>query len=100
MYSKRSIWRKWRHGEESDPEANWGYGWGIHGAGLFHIDAPALCSDRMFQHGGAGGVLVYLWVDPVYEIVGCFFSVSHATKRIYREANLFADMITAAVVDV
>jgi hypothetical protein len=36
-----------------------------------------------------------LWVDPVYEIVGVYFSVG-----LFERADLFMNAVTAAVVDV
>lgn len=87
----------WRYGKETGPEGMYGFGWMIQGHGQF-IDAPVLFSPETFSHGGAG--FVYLWVDPVYELVGAFFSVSLKNKRNYREACMFADIVTAAVVDV
>ena len=83
----------WRFGEETGSDASWGFGWGIHGSGK-SMDAPTLCSSKSFSHGGAGTII--LWVDPVHEIVGCFFAVSLAHERIYREHNKFADVVTAA----
>ena len=88
----------WRYGEESGPEGNWGYGWAVHNAGLFYTAAPVLCSDRMFWHTGSGRV--HLWVDPVYEIVGCFFSVCLKESGTMREIAMFIDMVTAGVVDI
>ena len=34
----------------------------------------SLHSPQAFDHHGAGGA--YFWVDPVYEIVGVYFSVA------------------------
>jgi CubicO group peptidase (beta-lactamase class C family) len=62
-----------RWGQEVFPEASWGFGWDIHGSKKRTLRDASLFSPQAFSHGGAGGV--YLWVDPVYEIVGVYFSV-------------------------
>jgi CubicO group peptidase (beta-lactamase class C family) len=86
--------------EEYFPEASWGYGWGIHGQGKWMYFDGTLYSPQAFMHSGAGGV--YLWVDPVYEIVGVYFSVwlellpgPHPKWC----SDLFVNAITAAIVD-
>jgi CubicO group peptidase (beta-lactamase class C family) len=61
-----------RWGEESFPEACWGLGWRVPGNNRGIRDG-SLRSGRSFEHGGFGGVA--LWVDPVYELVGAYFSV-------------------------
>jgi CubicO group peptidase (beta-lactamase class C family) len=82
--------------EEYLPEASWGLGWSIHGrkTGL----CGALYSAEAFEHWGNGGT--YLWVDPVYAIVGVYFSI--VPTGIYTDPwrnDLFADAVTAAVMD-
>jgi serine-type D-Ala-D-Ala carboxypeptidase len=89
-----------RFKKEVFPEASWGLGWSIHGnkRGL----CGALNSAAAFEHWGAGGV--YLWVDPVGEIVGAYFSVAISTQEMESLAgempwwrnDLFTDMVTAA----
>jgi CubicO group peptidase (beta-lactamase class C family) len=79
-----------RHGNEFFPEASWGFGWNIHGS---KMDKGTLHSPKAFCHVGAGGV--FLWVDPVYEIVGVYFSVMFSGSRV----DLFMNSVTAAVVD-
>jgi CubicO group peptidase (beta-lactamase class C family) len=83
------------------PEASWGLGWDVLGEKKAERDG-SLGSPQSFQHGGLGGV--YLWVDPIYEIVGAYFSVvlrvlppfdNHDTN-----IDLFMNMATAAVVDI
>jgi CubicO group peptidase (beta-lactamase class C family) len=83
-----------RSEDEFFPEASWGLGWSIHGSkrswrrGTLH--AP-----ESFLHTGAGGV--FLWVDPVYEIVGIYFCVSAELGGRDRQLDLFMDSVTAAV---
>jgi CubicO group peptidase (beta-lactamase class C family) len=77
------------------PEASWGLGWSVRG-NKKSKNYGTLHSARSFAHGGAGGV--YLWVDPVYEIVGAYFSVMLEEEKYY--VDLFENAVTAAVVDV
>ena len=82
------------------PEASWGYGWGIHGDGKWKYFDGSLHSPSTFNHGGAGGV--YLWVDPVYEIVGVYFSVlAHIIPPVDPKwcADLFVNAVTGAALD-
>jgi CubicO group peptidase (beta-lactamase class C family) len=97
-----------RWGEVFYPEAWWGLGWAIHGIGKW---AGSLWSPRTFEHSGAGGV--YLWVDPVHEIVGVYFSVEsegglppgvrvpEGLDGIFWgwRLDLFVNAVTAAIVD-
>jgi CubicO group peptidase (beta-lactamase class C family) len=81
------------------PEASWGFGWNIHGNKKALQDG-SLHSPQAFDHYGSGGV--FCWVDPVYEIVGVYFSVALdriddiRTKECH---DLFTNAVTAAVVD-
>jgi len=59
--------------DEYFPEGDWGLGWSVHQNGKSWAYGEILQSQRSFCHGGAGGV--FLWVDPVYEVVAVFFSV-------------------------
>jgi CubicO group peptidase (beta-lactamase class C family) len=82
------------------PEASWGLGWSIHG-NKKALRYASLHSPQAYYHHGAFGV--QFWVDPVYEIVGLYFSV--ALERIddlrTREYHdLFMNAATAAVEDV
>ncbi|HET6319365.1 MAG TPA: hypothetical protein VFG86_23150, partial [Chloroflexota bacterium] len=82
------------------PEASWGYGWGIHGDGKWPYFDGSLHSGRSFMHGGASGA--FLWVDPVYDIVGAYFSViAHmVTPDLPNScADLFVNAVTAAALD-
>jgi CubicO group peptidase (beta-lactamase class C family) len=86
-----------RFGEEFFPEAIWGYGWNLDGNKRYQGRA-ALPSSATFSHGGAGGVS--LWIDPIYEIVGVFFSVSLwlvPNKSVRSCLDLFMNAVTAAV---
>ena len=81
------------------PEASWGFGWNVIGdkKALYN---GSLCSPQTFRHGGAGGVL--LWVDPLYEIVGAYFSVVLELTPWEEHkwpADLFMNAVTAAVTD-
>jgi serine-type D-Ala-D-Ala carboxypeptidase len=81
------------------PEASWGLGWSIHGNKRAPRDG-SLHSPQAFDHHGAGGV--YFWVDPVYEIVGVYFSVTLELTDDLRPKecyDLFTNAVTAAVVD-
>ena len=94
--------------DEVFPEACWGLGWNIRGNKTF---AGSLWSPFTYTHGGSGGIR--LWVDPVYEIVGVFFSVMSyeherltgreklqtAAQRCLCSEDLLINAVTAAVVD-
>lgn len=90
-----------RDGDELFPEAGWGLGWDIHGTKRGLRDG-SLYSPASFCHGGSGGMS--LWVDPVHEIVGCYFSVqSYQGARVgspHWGGDLFINVITAAVMEV
>jgi serine-type D-Ala-D-Ala carboxypeptidase len=83
------------------PEASWGLGFDVRGnkAGW----NGALESLQTFGHGGAGAV--DFWVDPFYQIVGVCFSAAPSIETSTREwakywrNDLFADAVTAAVVE-
>jgi CubicO group peptidase (beta-lactamase class C family) len=87
-----------RFGPEFFAEAGWGLGWDVQG------DRPAwrggsLRSAAAFGHNGAGGT--YLWVDPVHDLVGVYFSVVRAgTPGLFARwsADLFVNAVMAAVV--
>jgi CubicO group peptidase (beta-lactamase class C family) len=83
---------------EHFPEAGWGYGWEVKGEKKATRDG-SLDSPARFGHGGAGGV--FLWVDPTCDLVGAYFSVVRAETEAGSPiwaADLFANMVTAAVV--
>ncbi|MCH8340145.1 MAG: serine hydrolase [Chloroflexi bacterium] len=60
-------------GDESWPEAGWGFGWSIHEAKKSPAWNELLPSPGSYDHGGSGGV--FLLVDPALDLVACFFSV-------------------------
>jgi CubicO group peptidase (beta-lactamase class C family) len=81
------------------PEASWGFGWSIRG-NKKALRYGSLHSPQTFSHHGAGGV--QFWVDPVYEIVGLYFSVALEFIDDLRSKechDLFMNAVTAAVVD-
>jgi serine-type D-Ala-D-Ala carboxypeptidase len=82
------------------PEASWGLGWDVNG-GKKSRENGALSSTASFSHGGFGGV--QLWIDPVYELVGVYFSVWLRTigdgKFAEWPIDLFVDAVTAAAVE-
>ncbi len=81
------------------PEASWGFGWDIEGTTNSQYYNGTLYSLNAFGHGGVGAVR--LWVDPVYEIVGVYFSASlEPFPAHYTPSDLFINAVTAAVVDV
>ena len=82
--------------DEFIPEASWGFGWNVHGHKRALGDGT-LQSPQAFYQGNAGGLL--MWVDPVYEIVGVYFST--ALQLIVQEwpGDLFMNAVTAAVID-
>jgi serine-type D-Ala-D-Ala carboxypeptidase len=80
------------------PEACWGYGWSIHGNKRGFCGG--LYSPRAFEHWGTGRV--YVWVDPVHEVVGVFLSIvpfSSDDPAYWRcfHGDLFTDIVTAAI---
>jgi len=60
-----------------------------------------LLSSTSYLHGGAGGV--QLWIDPVREIVGAYFSVVMENREGDKpnepvwNADLFMNMISASI---
>ncbi|MEJ2737604.1 MAG: serine hydrolase [Anaerolineae bacterium] len=89
--------------DESFPEAGMGLSWFIRENKKVVAYGETLQSSKTFCHSGAGGV--FLWVDPVYEIVGCYFSVNIGPITVaeayrYWCADLFINAVMAAIVDV
>ncbi len=78
------------HDGEFFTEANWGYGWNIHGNK--RDDSGSLRSAQAFDHGGAGGVR--LLVDPVYDVVWAYFPI--ITDQLYTR-NLFHNVVMSAI---
>jgi CubicO group peptidase (beta-lactamase class C family) len=88
-------------GEEWFPEAGWGLGWSINLEFKDQAYGEALLSPTSYLHGGAGGV--HLWIDPVREIVGVFFSVAMENKESDKPSmpvwnvDLFMNMVSASI---
>jgi CubicO group peptidase (beta-lactamase class C family) len=83
--------------DEYFAEASWGLGWNVHGSKQPRRGA-ALYSAQAFEHNGLGGT--YLWVDPVYELVGVYFSLLLAGAPGLNSpwrADLFSNVVTAAI---
>ncbi len=87
--------------EERFPEAGWGLGWSINLEYKGQTYGEALLSPTSYSHGGAGGV--FLWIDPVREIVGVFFSVAMENKESdvpsmpVWNVDLFMNMVSASI---
>jgi CubicO group peptidase (beta-lactamase class C family) len=81
-----------RYGEEVFTEACWGFGWGIHGDKKVF---GTLQSPETLSHGGSGGV--FMWVDPVCEMVGVYFSVTIQGGK--WNVDLFMNAVTAAITE-
>jgi len=84
------ISARWESEDEFFPEASWGFCWNIQGN---KKRRGSLQSPKTLNKGGTGGV--FLWIDPVYEIVGAYFSV----MLIDNCGDLFMNAVTAAIVD-
>lgn len=89
--------------DEYFPEAGTGLPWFIRENKKVVAYGETLQSAQTFCQSGLGGI--FLWVDPVYEIVGCYFSVDLGRITIaetYRSwcADLFINAVMAAIVDV
>lgn len=85
---------------EEFPHAGWGLGWSINmppSKGALY--GEQMLSSSAFAHGGAGGV--YLWVDPILDLVGVYFSVvlTEDQRRYKGCCDLFINMVMASVVD-
>jgi CubicO group peptidase (beta-lactamase class C family) len=72
-------------------EAGWSYAWSVR---LDKRGVGVLSSSATLENGGYGGL--HMWVDPASELIGVYFSVQPGTRWC---ADLFADAVTAAVVD-
>ena len=86
-----------RFKDEYFPEAGWGLGWCLE-AGKHAWRHGSLRSPGTFGHAGATGV--YVWVDPLSEIVGVYFSVTlevESSGLPLWNADLFMDAVIAAV---
>ena len=83
------------------PQGSYGFGWFVFGEHRWPFNG-VLVPAGSYAHGGMGGVM--LWVDPLNDLVGVFFSVmtwdegvepGPSTAKL--NAALFQDMVTAAV---
>jgi CubicO group peptidase (beta-lactamase class C family) len=86
-----------RFDDEYFPEASWGLGWSVQGPKRVRR-GPTLTSEQTFSHNGAGEV--WLWADPVSEIVGVYLSLTlSGVPGLYAawNADLFANAVTAAI---
>jgi CubicO group peptidase (beta-lactamase class C family) len=88
--------------EDYSAEASRGYGWDLKGDKKPRHHG-SLDSPSAFTHQGAGGVSIL--VDPTYELITIFFSVSRGimSPDLYRPEwtmDLFTNMATAAVTDI
>jgi CubicO group peptidase (beta-lactamase class C family) len=87
--------------EEEIPEASWGLGWSVHGTKTGFCGG--LYSAESFEHWGGGGT--YVWVDPVHEVVGAYFSVAPWIPSRpewwakHWRSDLFTDAVTAAIME-
>jgi len=82
------------------PEAGWGFGWSVKGNKKSKAYAEPLQSSQTFSHGGGSGV--FIWVDPVTELVGVYFSVDlgfeYKTGHDWN-ADLFVNAVTASIIE-
>jgi CubicO group peptidase (beta-lactamase class C family) len=89
---------QWEFDGELFPRVDWGLGWEIQGE-KHDRSVETRCSARTYGHVGGGGT--YLWIDPVSEVVGVFFSTrpkgTHDTKIPLRHGGLFVEAIMAAI---
>ena len=82
------------------PEAGWGLGWGLH-LNKQAMGIETLQSGQSFGHNGYGGTMI--WVDPVHELVMCYFSCEKVGENWWTDwpnisrADLFVNSVTAAI---
>jgi serine-type D-Ala-D-Ala carboxypeptidase len=83
---------------ESFAEASWGLGWSVEGDKRYRF-AGSLRSSATFSHLGWGGL--FIWVDPMYDLVGVYLSVFPEPNAEMQRwpLDLFMDAVTAAVLD-
>jgi len=89
-----------RFREEDYTHAGWGLGWSINRHFKGAVYGEPMLSSSAFGHGGAGGV--FLWVDPVFDMVGVYFSVVYTLEQnqYYGCADLFINMVQASVEEI
>jgi CubicO group peptidase (beta-lactamase class C family) len=88
--------------DEHFPEAGWGLGWMLHINKQTAVFAETLSSAKTYSHPGWGGT--FFWVDPVQELVGCYFSVHmHWGNPMewlhYTRGDMFVNGVTAAIIE-
>jgi len=85
------------------PEASWGLGWSINAEFKGEVYGEALLSSSSYLHTGGTGAL--LWIDPLWDIVGVYFSGLLNTLEVVSPtigerknwcADLFMNMVTAS----
>jgi CubicO group peptidase (beta-lactamase class C family) len=91
---------KARINEKEFPNASWGIGWSLNAPFKGPIYGEQMLSTSAYQHGGAGGVI--FWADPTLEIIGAYFSVILTEEQnLYKGfADLFLNMVMAAIVEI
>lgn len=88
------------HFVPGNSEASWGFHWGVHGNGKFRYFDGSLHSPETFTHSGLGGA--FLWVDPTYEMVGVYLSVTlrgTPEGELFWDNDLFQNAVIAAIAD-
>lgn len=86
--------------DEQFPQAHWGLGWSVNAPFKGPLYGEPMLSRSAFGHGGAGGV--FIWVDPVFEIVAVYFSVLRDEKYLATKgsADLFINMVMASIEEI
>ena len=94
------------YADEVFREGSWGFGWSVLSDWKGVAWGLGLSSRRAYCHSGMG--LAFLWVDPEYELVGAYLPAEDTSRLLGRYpweirrnsgAFLFADAVTAAIVD-
>lgn len=87
--------------EEKFPEGGWGLGWSINLGYKGQTYGEQLVPTSAYGHGGAGGI--HIWMDPVNDIVGIYFSIVMSNRESDQpndpisNSDLFMNMIAAAL---
>lgn len=86
-------------GPWQEKEASWSYGWGV--AGNEKWERYPVFPAGTIHHGGAG--LMFVWADPLHEIVGAYFSICRRFQGTVElpepvtNVDLFVNAVYAAV---
>jgi CubicO group peptidase (beta-lactamase class C family) len=92
-----------RYLEKIFPEGSWGLGWSINAEFKGEVYGEAMVSPSSYLHSGSTGVL--LWIDPVHDLVGVYFSALMNFREVFSptlsdrpnwRADLFMNMVTAS----